>query len=482
LTGVRIVLVFLLLSIGCVSTPAAQTDLLLRRYAMYGMSANVLVSKNNQIVLNSNYGVQERHFDAGSIMKTVTAAAILELQRDRKLDVQDAISKYLPQLPPDRGAITIHQLLLHTSGLPLDVQNGDPLNTPLVSKPGEKYSYSNAGYGLLALIVEKAAGRPFIEYARERLIAPAGMTETYFWSEPLPPMATPFTGNSDEELTPAEPLVRNDPTSPMWGKYVFGAAGLITTARDLHRWWQFIDRRPEHFVEHIDGQSYGWNVRRQPDGTLRHYRGGFVRASFMSMLSAYRRENVVLIWLMNKNTGWHEPLTKNFERILAKETPAIPPAVVRGRDALANEYASGNARILITRDDDDLLLAAEGQEALSIVWALGHTHRAAQMNEELAKKDAGYEVLGSGGHPSSKDNLQTFVRHNGEILRFISNGEKILATGKGYPPSAQRRFRRTGKETYALYDPKRDAIVTLTVKGNEATLAFGEKTVTMAAR
>jgi CubicO group peptidase (beta-lactamase class C family) len=452
-----LLLSLVLVSLGCSSTVARRTDQLVRRYEMYGFTGSVLVAESDRVVLDRNYGVKERAFDVGSIMKTVVAAAALELQNDGKLRVVDPIGKYLDGLPPDRAAITIHELLLHTSGLPLDDRNP---STPLGEK---KYSYSNVGYGLLADIVERAAGMPFRDFARQRLLVPAGMRETSFWGEPSLPAAPPFTGNSDEELAPAEPLSST-------GKYTFGAAGMITTTRDLHRWWRFVDRKPGTFTEQIEGQAYGWNVRRQPDGTLRHYRGGLVRASYMSMLSAYRARDIVLIWMMNKNTGWHEPLTKSFERIMAGQPYVLPPAVVRGRDDVRPEYVAANARLLIERAGDDLLVAAEGQQALSIVWALGSDERVDAMNAEVAKKDPSYELLGTGGHSSSTANLQTFVRGGGEILRFISDGRKILATGKGYPGSAKRRFRRTGAGRYALYDQRRDAVVTLTVRGDEAVL------------
>lgn len=467
----RVLPLLLLLSAGCVS----RTDLLLRRYEMYGFTGSVLVAQKGRVVLDRNYGIGERAFDAGSLMKTVVAAAVLELERDGKLQVSDAIGTYVPDLPPERAAITIHQLLLHASGLPLDVQGNDLMAT-LRNAPLGKPGYSNAGYGVLAKIVEVVSRERFADFARRRLLDPAGMSETSFWGEPpRVPMAAPFTGNSDDELTPAEPLVETSPQ--VWGKYTFGGAGMITTTRDLYRWFRYVDQRPETFTERIEGQAYGWNVRRQPDGTLRHYRGGLVRASFMSMLSAYRGKDAVLIWLMNKNTGWHEPLTKNFERVLNGQPHVLPPPVVRGRDEIGSEYAGGGSRVVVSRDGADLLLAAEGQDALSIVWALDAPERIAAMNAEVAAKDPAYQVLGTGGHPSSKDNLQTFVRHGGEILRFISDGRKILGTGRGYPKSAQRRFRRTGKGTYALYDPRRDAVVTLTVNGDDAVLAFGERTL-----
>jgi hypothetical protein len=104
------------------------------------------------------------------------------------------------------------------------------------------------------------------------------------------------------------------------------------------------------------------------------------------------------------------------------------------------------------------------------------------MNAEVARQNPSYQILGTAAHPSSRDNLQTFVRHNNEILRLISDGKKVLATGKGYPKSAQRRFRRTGRGTYALYDAKRDVVVTLQVEKDGAVLRFGERELRLGAQ
>src|SRR4051812_12843047 len=125
----RLALALVLLSFGCGSTLPRHVDLLVSRYHMYGFTGSVLVAQHGRVVLDRTYGVAERAFDVGSIMKTVVAASVLELQAEDKLHVTDPISRHVGSLPVDRGSITIEQLLLHTSGLPLDVRNGDLLAT-----------------------------------------------------------------------------------------------------------------------------------------------------------------------------------------------------------------------------------------------------------------------------------------------------------------------------------------------------------------
>lgn len=445
---------------------------------MYGFTGSVLVARGERVVLDERYGVAERAFDVGSIMKTVVAAAVVT----SRLETSAPIGRFFPSLPPERAAITIEQLLLHTSGLPLDVVDGDLMQTvataPLVARPGQRYSYSNAGYGLLAEIVERATGEPFRTYARRTLLAPAGMTETSFWGEPALPMPRTYAGNSDEELEAVEPLPFWDGRSPMNGKYVFGAAGLITTTRDLLRWRQFLARRlPEVFRERAPGQAYGWNVQRQGTEVSRIDRGGLIQRSSVSLLAIYPREDAILIWTMNKDTGWHEPVTKNFERILAGRPYGIPPAVVAGNDRAAASYADADDRIRVSRDEGDLLIAAEGQRALSLLWSLSNDPRVSRSNAKTTREHPGCQILGTARHPSSKERLQTFVRCGDEVSRVITEGEKVIAQGAGYPASAQRRFRRTGRNRYALYDPRLDLVVTLRITGDRLRLSSGAVTL-----
>ena len=436
---------------------------------MYGFDGVALVSKHGHVAMHEAFGrasVTQR-YDAGSIMKTFVAAAVLQLEEQGRLRTSDVAV----------GSITIHQLLTHTSGLPLDPPNptedlfAAAAKAKLVAAPGERYAYSNFGYGLLAAIVERVSGQPFAAYARANLLDPAGMRESRFWTEPAPPgetMAVGYTGNSDEELEPVEPLVRNGPRSPMWGKYTFGAAGLITTVADLHRWWNALARHrvlspastARMFTDHGVGQGYGWNIRPQ-----KIYRGGLVRASFISMLAYYREEDAVLIYLINRNTGWHLPIEKNFERILSRQPYVLLPPVVKG---------------------EDLLLAGDSQEALSLLWSLTPEQRAAaaQVEPLVAQHlkilgNEPFEIIGTTRHPSSPRNLQTFVRSGATMRRVITDGTKVLAVANGVPPSAMRRFRPTGPQTYASYDPVTDSVITArkTDAGYVLENAAGERSV-----
>jgi len=164
-----------------------------------GYSGSVMVAVNGKPVISRGYGYSDREqkitnspktiSDIGSITKQFTAAAILKLEMQGKLSTDDKITKYFQNVPPDKSEITLHQLLRHASGLRGGV-GGDyekitepefvekVFNSPLRSPVGTKFGYSNVGYSLLALIVEKVSGQSYEQYLYENLWKPAGMEMT----------------------------------------------------------------------------------------------------------------------------------------------------------------------------------------------------------------------------------------------------------------------------------------------------------------
>ena len=135
-------------------------------------------------------------FDIGSVSKQFTAAAVMLLRREGKLGLEDEITKFFPQIP--YAGITIRHLLTHTSGLPdhlawvVDTakkENAIPGNDAVLRyltecgeephfAPGEQWEYCNAGYSLLAMLVEKLSGMAFPDYLKKNIFDPAGMVST----------------------------------------------------------------------------------------------------------------------------------------------------------------------------------------------------------------------------------------------------------------------------------------------------------------
>jgi CubicO group peptidase (beta-lactamase class C family) len=172
-----------------------KIDTLLTSLEKDGLDGVMLIRSRDRILFHKAYGMADRRtnlpmrvgtgFDIGSIVKPFTKAAILKLEEQGKLSTADTLAKYFTNVPDDKKSITIDQIIAHTSGLP-DAFGSDynvvtkewllekVLAAPLVSVPGEKRNYSNSGYAVLAMIIEKVSGQPYEKYLRQEIFVPAG--------------------------------------------------------------------------------------------------------------------------------------------------------------------------------------------------------------------------------------------------------------------------------------------------------------------
>lgn len=316
-----------------------KLDDLMARFTDDGYSGAVLVSQNDEIILRKGYGWADRErkiqntpqtlFHIASVGKIFTAAAVLKLEMQGKLKTSDPVSKYLGQFPKEKSGATIHHLLTHTSGL---IPDGAPLNydsrkafvqsvkdVPLESKPGEKYRYSNAGYILLAAIVEEISGQPFENYLQKNIFTPAGMTSTgYAWDKRFDdaPVAVGYKGDKLESLQPT-PRVTDT-----WGNR--GPGNLITTVEDLYQWIQALRQnnvlseqaKKKMFTAYAHGdEGYGWHVMKTTRGTTMVRRGGG-RPDFESEVQWYIDENTVIIFTVNNDLNFRRRVAPAIEQTL----------------------------------------------------------------------------------------------------------------------------------------------------------------------
>lgn len=181
-------------------------------------------------------------YDVGSLTKQFTAAAIVHLQMRGRLSVRSPLFDFLPELGSGTGRITLHRLLTHTAGLPPALGHDDePLerdafialvaSTPV--EPGDAYSYSNVGYGLLAAVVETVSGEPYEEYLKTHLFEPCGMRRTgYLLPEcERSEIAVGYDGGERFGRPDERPWADD---GPYW--HLRGNGGLMSTARDMRKW------------------------------------------------------------------------------------------------------------------------------------------------------------------------------------------------------------------------------------------------------
>jgi CubicO group peptidase (beta-lactamase class C family) len=221
-----------------------------------GFSGVVLVARSGRPVFSRGVGFADRRrrtpitartvFDIGSVTKPLTLAAALALVEDGRLALSDRLGDLLPGVPDDKRAITLRQLLAHRAGLPeyvVDAPGGDFVelsrdealrrifSQPLRFEPGTDYGYSDAGYTVAAALIEDAAGRPFEDLLRKRILERGGMRLAGFYGDRWrrSRVAIGYGGRRHS--------ARNAPDA--WSHVSWslkGAGGVVGSARDLLNW------------------------------------------------------------------------------------------------------------------------------------------------------------------------------------------------------------------------------------------------------
>jgi CubicO group peptidase (beta-lactamase class C family) len=235
-------------------------------------SGVAVLAKNGAPVFQHAYGMADRErripnnletaFNLGSINKAFTQIAILQLNAEGKLDLDSTLATYWPDYPNKAVAqkITIRQLLRHSSGIGgniFDAPAGGTrhdvrtlkdylalfVNEPPQFEPGTSNAYSNAGYVVLGLVIERLSGQDYYTYVREHILEPAGMTRTgSFFVDSLPPNTAIGYTTGREDAPPGAPLHPNTQELPGRGS---SAGGGYSTAQDLLK---FLKALREHRI------------------------------------------------------------------------------------------------------------------------------------------------------------------------------------------------------------------------------------------
>ncbi len=350
----------------------------------------VLVAQDGKILFEKGCGLADREHDVPvipqttflicSVTKQFTASAILKLQEEGKLSVNDKLSKYIPDFP--RGdVVTLRQLLTHTSGI--HNYNDDPgffdratndtteafieamKKEPYDFDPGTKWSYVNSGYLVLGHIVEKVSGQSYGDFLRENFFQPLGMTNTGVYSAQtdLPREALGYSLGTNG----FEPALNSH---PLW----FGGAGaLYSTVEDLYRWNEGIFNgrvlgaaslnaaftpvnEYEEQVNSDSGYGFGWEVRHARGLRVIWHEGGL--PGFRSMLLRVPDEKLTVAILAN--AGPDRPnadpklLARQLVEIFLADKLAPLPIVntnisPKSYDALTGPYELTGAIMTVSR-------------------------------------------------------------------------------------------------------------------------------------
>jgi CubicO group peptidase (beta-lactamase class C family) len=326
-----------------------------------GFYGSVLVELNGEVIVSKGYGfsnIEEQLknsatsiFDIGSITKQFTAAAILKLEMQGKLSTDDKISKYFTNIPTDKQPVTIHDLLRHQSGLTSNVGRDfekistedfleKVFNSKLEFAPGTNGSYSNIGYSLLAMIVEKVSNQTYETYLYENLWKPAQMEMTGYTRPKFDAnlISKGYYQNDSIWGKPTDKEWDND--APYW--HLKGNGGILSTTEDLYKWHKclmtddVLSKEAKQKLYHPQLRSgetekgyyaYGWEVSKTNRNTTQVWHNGSNRILYADFLR-FIDENATFIMLSNKSHPNFNNLNFELSRIAFNPnfTPEIPIA------------------------------------------------------------------------------------------------------------------------------------------------------------
>ena len=320
-------------------------------------------------------------FWVASMSKAITATAVMMLVDEGKINLDDPVEKYLPEfkeqkevyispapnstspvgpsadgtaqgkIEPANHPITVREILSHTSGLPFSskLEPGAldrlPLKSsvksyaaePLASEPGQKYSYSNAGFNTAGRIVEVVSGMPFEEFIQRRLFQPLVMKDTTFWPtrSQLQRLAKSYENNSAGGGLREVPISQlTYPLDDRKHRYPIPAGGLFSTADDMARFCQMmlnggvykgkrylaqasttLITTKETGASVIKEYGFGWNVG---DGFYEH------SGAYKTDMKVDQKRGLIIILLVQRADEWP---TEDRERLME----SIEQAAIKGQ-------------------------------------------------------------------------------------------------------------------------------------------------------
>jgi D-alanyl-D-alanine carboxypeptidase len=256
-----IVAPFLILALGSARADKVDDYVEKQRQQLHLPGVSLAVVRDGQLIKLRGYGLanlelnvratEDTVYEIGSNTKQFTAAAVMMLVEEGKINLYDKLTKYFPEAPESWSGITVRHLLSHTSGIQNHVAVPDWLNVfktsitskttpardellkmffklPLEFQPGETWSYDNTGYYLLGIIIEKTSGKSYWEFLAERIFHPLGMTATRS-TEPQPIVPNRASGY--------EWVNDHFENRPILAPFIaFSAGSILSTVKDMAKW------------------------------------------------------------------------------------------------------------------------------------------------------------------------------------------------------------------------------------------------------
>jgi CubicO group peptidase (beta-lactamase class C family) len=345
----------------------ARVDQAILRHGLGQFWGGVLVAKDGKAVLAKGYGLANDElrpidadtlFDIGSVAKQFTAAAVLRLEQAGKLSTADPVSKYYPDLPEIASKVTLAHLLSHTSGMNDEVaiqglgfpDRDEAVRLAMTSRfkgaPGAGFDYCNAGYIVLAAIIEKATGKKYEQVVREELFVPAGMKSSGFLDgeglDPARQTARVIEGRGPKPIRTT--LFAGGVEPWAWG--LRGAGGALTTLNDLVKWERALagdtvltaESKKKLWTPGLSNYGMGWFIETTARGTRRVQHTGGTRG-FVSLLEIFPDEGLVIAVLTNTSGNPFEIEKLVSEQVFPGESSAVAAKLLLSKLTLSQYRA-----------------------------------------------------------------------------------------------------------------------------------------------
>ena len=417
-----------------------------------GFSGSILIAKEDQIILNKGYGMADKEnyisftpntvATIGSVTKQFTATAIIKLEELKKLKVSDPLSLFFKDIPEDKKDITIHQLLTHSAGLVHSVGNGDfnkisredffktLFASELICQPGSKYNYSNAGYSVLARIIELASGQDYESFLNEYLFHPADMNQTgYFipqWKENL--VAKGYM-NGIRSVGSMISYFQN------MGEIAWalkGNGGIHSTPNDMYKWYKALKENKilsksmfkklttPYIPENENGSShyaYGWAIDQSNRNTKIITHNGGNRVFFHDFIWLFE-EDVLIILFTNASSKEVEVAWSIEKMIFEKDYQ--PKLIKKNLHLLVFDFLESNG----VQQTSELISTIKEEYA-------EYTRNPNNLN------DLGYDLLKdeNGNRPKNLEMAIEIFKLNVEL--FPMNGNSWDSLGEAYSYNGQ---------------------------------------------
>lgn len=424
---------------GLSSDQAAEVGKLMETlFARGQFNGAILVAKDGKILYRNGFGkanfqtgsdfTPDTPSNIGSVTKQFTAMAIMILAERKRVSYDDSVSKYIPEFSHSAHftRVTLRHLLTHASGMPdygdlaIDDSGLDQkgLIAALLKKedtlaePGLRYRYSNPGYALLAIVVEKVSGKRFADFLEQELFKPIGMTSTFVYDSPGKKPAGAARGYDQFGQT--------DDGAPT---EIPGDGGLYSTVDDLFRWDQalYTDKlvrrstlseafTPAKVQQGTTIYGFGWNVEKK-DGSEYVWHTGS-SAGFRAFIGRWLTDKETVVMLTNKGNSKRQEINAAIQNILAAKPYVLP-------------RQSGAEKLYKVIHDSGIQSALQAYEALknakSVDYDLG----------EIELNTLGYQLLY--GDKRITDSIAIFklntTEHPMSSNAFDSLGEALSRNG-----------------------------------------------------